>query len=69
MITDEYMTWKYRDQICKLAGWYAPPKAAVKETIETPESDRLEEAELQADEMTPEEAEKIYIERMKRGKR
>lgn len=68
-ITDQYMTWKYRDLICKLAGWYAPPKAAIKETLETPESDRLQEAELQADEMTPEEAERIYVDRVKSGKR
>lgn len=66
---DNPVMYKYSELIAKLAGWFAPPKSAVKEQQETPEADRLEEAHLRAEDLTEDEAGKIYHERLKRGKK
>lgn len=65
---DNAVTYKYTDLIAQLAGWKAPPKTPIKETSPTPELDRVQGAEFEAAEMTDDQAEQVYLERLKAGK-
>jgi hypothetical protein len=69
LAVDNAVTYKYTDLIAQLAGWKAPPKTPIKETSPTPELDRVQGAEFEASEMTDDQAEQIYLERLNAGKK